>query len=425
MKNENDSFSPDLHFKESDFRFCLGLDEDLYELETKDTSAKGSAYKDANPKKEKAAAKSGSDEKAENPVPESRYPEDAEKLAGSEAKTESESEVIEEDDLWLKRKTKRKNTPRPRREKSDSEPEEGDSDRHETEYAYSSQKRKKQHSGAPKNKSSRNRSPKEKSNKIGFYIILLVAAAVFSGVFGFFAAKAIFGEDEKTEVAEPVMSEEVMEEESPYATPESEKYERVINRSYPLTEEEVNSVELREVGDTDQKMETNAAIALEKMIADLNDAGMSIRIQSTYRTVEDQEELYNNHIAEQNGNELKAATISAVPLTSEHQYGLAVDLSIDGTLTEAFASTEQGKWLKEHCAEYGFILRYLPENTEYTGIISEPWHFRYVGSPEVAKAIMRSGKSMEEYYGKFLKPEDIDPYREYLGLPAKEGDDHA
>ena len=122
----------------------------------------------------------------------------------------------------------------------------------------------------------------------------------------------------------------------------------------------------------------------------------------------------NRQINRQNGNKEKAATISAVPLTSEHQAGLAVDLSTDGTLLETFADTKQGQWLKEHCAEYGFILRYLPEKTLITGIINEPWHFRYVGSPAQAEAITESGLCMEEYFNKYLADEDLDPYLPYL-----------
>ena len=163
-----------------------------------------------------------------------------------------------------------------------------------------------------------------------------------------------------------------------------------------------------------KQMESKAADALAKMVAALRDEGMDIIIQSGYRTDEDQEYLYNRQINRQNGNKEKAATISAVPLTSEHQAGLAVDLSTDGTLLETFADTKQGQWLKEHCAEYGFILRYLPEKTLITGIINEPWHFRYVGSPAQAEAITESGLCMEEYFNKYLADEDLDPYLPYL-----------
>ena len=57
---------------------------------------------------------------------------------------------------------------------------------------------------------------------------------------------------------------------------------------------------------------------------------------------------------------------------------------------------DRAKWLEENCYKYGFILRYPPEKTAETGIIYEPWHYRYVGE-EDAKKIMESGMTLEEY----------------------------
>lgn len=190
-------------------------------------------------------------------------------------------------------------------------------------------------------------------------------------------------------------------------------YYMVINRTYPIPESYIAGTgELREI--EGKQMETNACIALEQMVAALRSEGMDIIVWSGYRTDADQEYLYQRQIGRQNGDEVKAATISAVPLTSEHQAGLAIDLSIDGSLTEDFAATSQGQWLKAHCAEYGYILRYPPGKSQFTGIISEPWHFRYVGSAEQAKAIMASGLCMEEYFEQYLATEDIEPYLPYL-----------
>ncbi|MGM9567685.1 MAG: D-alanyl-D-alanine carboxypeptidase family protein [Clostridia bacterium] len=190
-------------------------------------------------------------------------------------------------------------------------------------------------------------------------------------------------------------------------------YTRVINRSYPIPAGFIAGTG-QLVTVEGKQMETKAGEALQQMVADLRATGMNIIIQSGYRTDADQEYLYNRQINRQGGNELKAATISAVPLTSEHQAGLAVDLSTDGTLEESFAYTDQGKWLKANCANYGYILRYPSGKETVTGIISEPWHFRYVGDPATAQKIMASGKCMEEYYGKTLKDDDITPYLEYL-----------
>ena len=88
----------------------------------------------------------------------------------------------------------------------------------------------------------------------------------------------------------------------------------------------------------------------------------------------------------------------AVPGTSEHQLGLAVDIvdTQNQVLNRAQEDTAVQQWLMEHCWEYGFILRYPPDKEEKTGIIYEPWHYRYVGR-EYAQAIRQSGLCLEEF----------------------------
>lgn len=96
----------------------------------------------------------------------------------------------------------------------------------------------------------------------------------------------------------------------------------------------------------------------------------------------------------------RAAEVVAVPGTSEHQAGLALDFvsSEYRRLDEKQENTKGFQWLKEHCYDYGFILRYPNGKTESTGIIYEPWHFRYVGL-KAAKEIKASGQTLEEYLG--------------------------
>lgn len=99
-----------------------------------------------------------------------------------------------------------------------------------------------------------------------------------------------------------------------------------------------------------------------------------------------------------NQAEIEAARNVAYPGTSEHHLGLAVDIvSLQyQQLDEAQARTPEIIWLTEHCSEYGFILRYPKDKTQITGIVYEPWHFRYVGV-ETAKVIMEQGLCLEEY----------------------------
>ncbi len=93
--------------------------------------------------------------------------------------------------------------------------------------------------------------------------------------------------------------------------------------------------------------------------------------------------------------EALAATEVAKPRTSEHHLGLAVDFNI---LDESFTETKQCAWLQEHAHEYGFIMRYPKEKEAITGVVYEPWHYRYVGV-EHAAAIKNAGLCLEEYLG--------------------------
>ena len=100
----------------------------------------------------------------------------------------------------------------------------------------------------------------------------------------------------------------------------------------------------------------------------------------------------------QEAAEEKAGTIVAFPGTSEHHLGLAVDLvsSEHVKLDQDAEKTKGYQWLVKNCHEYGFILRYPNNASDITGIIYEPWHFRYVGV-EAATEIMEKGITLEEY----------------------------
>lgn len=145
--------------------------------------------------------------------------------------------------------------------------------------------------------------------------------------------------------------------------------------------------------------------ALQEMLQACRDAGLTPYIASAYRTHADQIYLHNNKIqrlinegySEAEAREL-AGTVVAVPGTSEHELGLAFDLVDDSyrNLDEAQENTAVQKWLMENSWKYGFILRYPNDKSEITGIIYEPWHYRYVGKHEAQK-IYESGLCLEEY----------------------------
>ena len=121
---------------------------------------------------------------------------------------------------------------------------------------------------------------------------------------------------------------------------------------------------------------------------------------SSYRTYSYQNTLYNNRVQRfinQGYNEADAkataATIVAVPGSSEHHMGLAVDIN---EVEEKFENTNAFKWLQENAADYGFIMRYPKDKQNITKIIYEPWHYRYVGV-EHAKNMNQLDMCLEEY----------------------------
>ena len=146
------------------------------------------------------------------------------------------------------------------------------------------------------------------------------------------------------------------------------------------------------------QMTPEAAAALDQMIADCKAAGFDPKVRTSYRNFGFQQTLLNNKIAEGYSYD-EAIQIVAIPGTSEHHTGLAVDIS-DSTYTNL--NREQGnqpiqKWLNEHCWDYGFIVRYPDGTTDITGIIYESWHYRYVGLELAAELKALGGICLEEY----------------------------
>ena len=164
------------------------------------------------------------------------------------------------------------------------------------------------------------------------------------------------------------------------------------------------TVELTPITETHQI----ATVAYEDyldMITACEAAGFEPAVCSSYRTQEYQENLYANRIkrymqagySEEKATELAGRSV-AVPGTSEHQLGLALDLvdNKNWRLDESQAKTPTQQWLLENSWRYGWILRYPNEKSEITGIIYEPWHYRYVGKT-IAKEIYELDVCLEEY----------------------------
>ncbi|MGO4530070.1 D-alanyl-D-alanine carboxypeptidase family protein [Paenibacillus sp. 2TAF8] len=145
-------------------------------------------------------------------------------------------------------------------------------------------------------------------------------------------------------------------------------------------------------------MRKEAAEALEKLFAGAKADGIELRAVSGYRSYKRQVSIYNNNVKTK--GEEYASRVSAVPGRSEHQTGLAIDVSspsVGNVLEEVFGSSKEGKWLDEHAAEYGFIIRYPKGEESKTGYVYEPWHIRYVGA-DIAPDVVKSGLTLEDYF---------------------------
>lgn len=154
-----------------------------------------------------------------------------------------------------------------------------------------------------------------------------------------------------------------------------------------------------------QSIDQRCYPALQAMMDACRAAGHQPVICSSYRPHNKQEALFANKVQrlldagyDAEEADQKAATVVARPGTSEHELGLALDI-VDASyqhLDEGQESTPVQQWLMEHCWEYGFILRYPNGKSDLTGIIYEPWHYRYVGV-ETAQVLRESGQCLEEY----------------------------
>lgn len=172
-------------------------------------------------------------------------------------------------------------------------------------------------------------------------------------------------------------------------------YIQLINREHPLPKSFVpeNLIDAGlpfdgPKGDPKRLLEEKAALAALELISRSRQEGLCLYGVSGYRSFSRQKELF------------AGSPYVAPPGASEHQSGLALDLScpeIHMELDEAFAQTAEGIWLSRHAPLYGFILRY-PKNREHiTGFPYEPWHIRYVTKP-VASYLTLTGMTLEEYH---------------------------
>lgn len=199
---------------------------------------------------------------------------------------------------------------------------------------------------------------------------------------------------------------------SAYTFNAADPYLLLVNGNTPLAQDYVPTTVDAADGKT---LETYAASAYQAMAAAAAKDGVSLVLQSGYRDYAYQQGLFEKRTQKyldkgyaEAEAEAMAQTIVARPGTSEHQTGLAADIVTEDytELEEGFAKTDAYAWLCRYAPDYGFILRYPEERQAATGIIYEPWHWRYVGVAN-AQAITASGLSLEEFLALHMTGGDI------------------
>ncbi len=171
----------------------------------------------------------------------------------------------------------------------------------------------------------------------------------------------------------------------------------LVNRDNPLPYDwNIETVELSNGELVDARIYPD----LQKMFDDMRADGVYPEVVSGYRTSEKQQQLMDEKIQEYSVSgyspdeaKQKAEEWVAIPGTSEHQLGIAVDINADGVNSFGY---EVYDWLDQNAYKYGFIKRYPEDKTEITGIINEPWHYRYVGYDAALEMTERS-LCLEEY----------------------------
>lgn len=171
----------------------------------------------------------------------------------------------------------------------------------------------------------------------------------------------------------------------------------LVNRNSYIPDD--YKVELTELSNG-EKVDSRIYPELQEMFNDARAQGYGLFVREGYRTQEEQQQLLDEKIeAYENEGKSKSEAKKlaeqwvAIPGTSEHQLGIAVDINADTTKS---SSDDVYSWLAENAHKYGFIKRYPSDKADITGVINEPWHYRYVGK-EAALEIYSQGMCLEEY----------------------------
>ena len=216
-------------------------------------------------------------------------------------------------------------------------------------------------------------------------------------------------EEPVTEVPEPLPEPEPEEVRDPHVLEKQpEEWNLIlVNQWNPIDRNyEIDLIELNNGHSIDRR----AYPDLQDMMDDARAEGLKPILCSSYRSNQRQRDLFANQVNKylaagmtEEEAETEAAKWVAIPGTSEHHTGLAVDIvALDyQLLDEAQQNTPEQQWLRENSYKYGYILRYPPDKSDLTGINFETWHYRYVGK-EAAKEIYEKGICLEEYLAEYM-----------------------
>ncbi len=193
----------------------------------------------------------------------------------------------------------------------------------------------------------------------------------------------------------PVSQPEVAQWPVTYSLDQASSLSVVVNKKHKLPSNYVPDLTAVNGG----QLRPEAAQALTSLLFKANEAGVPMKVISSYRSYDTQVATYNKWV--QVDGQAQADRSSARAGHSEHQTGLAADLGMPNgscDLEICFGSSAQGKWLAANAATYGFIIRYESDTESNTGYQYEPWHIRYLGV-DIASAVVNSGKTLDQYYG--------------------------
>lgn len=191
-----------------------------------------------------------------------------------------------------------------------------------------------------------------------------------------------------------------------YIADTSDGYLMLTNKTLALSHNyEPENVRLVSVSSNKRiTLENKTATATEAMFQKAKEDGIDLMLISGYRNFEYQNILFNNKVNDVGFAE--ANTVIALPGESEHQTGYVIDIScssIGYELLTNFEDTKEFKWLSENASDFGFILRYPSSKENITNYTYEPWHYRYIGDPEIAKFITQNNLTLEEYHKNYYK----------------------